>query len=350
MGDWGIYGGYGYSGELAARRAVELGHRPMLLGRDEVKLAVVAGELDLPHTAVSLADGRSLREALRGLAAVLHCAGPFRDTAAVMVDACLATGTHYLDITGEIDVIEATAARAGQAVSEGIVLMPAVGFDVVPSDCLAVHVAKRLPKATRLTIAFDANTAPSHGTAATALRIGSEATVRTGGRLESVPVAARQMTVDFGFDRGEATVSLIRWADASTAYRSTGIANIETYAALSPEVLRTFRIARHVGFLFRVPVVARRAIKTLTGGVAGPSDAQRAGKSSWLHAEVGDELGGRAAARLRVPHPYTLTAWTSVEAAVRVAAGAVEPGFQTPGMALGSDFILEFEGVERQDI
>jgi short subunit dehydrogenase-like uncharacterized protein len=268
----------------------------------------------------------------------------------MMVDACLATGTHYLDITGELDVIEATAARAGQAVSQGIVLMSAVGFDVVPSDCLAVHLIERFPTATWLTVAFDANTMPSHGTATTALRIGSRAAVRTEGRLESVPVAAKHKTVDFGFDRGEATVSLIRWADVSTGYRSTGIANIETYAALAPDVLRTLEVARYIGFLFRVPIVARRAIKSLTGGMAGPADAQREGRSSWLHAEVGDELGGRAAARLRIPHPYTITAWTSVEAAVRVAAGAVEPGFQTPGMAFGSDFILEFEGVERQDI
>jgi short subunit dehydrogenase-like uncharacterized protein len=350
MSNWGIYGGYGYSGELAARRAVEVGHRPVLLGRDDARLAAVAVELDLPHRTVSLEDGGSLREALRDLAAVLHCAGPFRDTAAAMVDACLAAGTHYLDITGEIDVIEATAARAGQAVSQGIVLMSAVGFDVVPSDCLAVHVAKRLPKATWLSIAFDANTAPSHGTAATALRIGSDASVRTAGRLESVPLAARQMTVDFGFERGEATVSLIRWADVSTAYRSTGIANIETYAALAPDVLRTLEVARYVGFLFRIPILARWAINSLTGGVAGPADAYREGKSCWLHAEVLDELGGRAAARLRIPHPYTITAWTSVEAAVRVAAGTVEPGFRTPGMAFGPDFILEFEDVERQDI
>lgn len=267
-----------------------------------------------------------------------------------MVDGCLATGTHYLDITGELDVIEATAARTEEAVSNGVVLMSAVGFDMVPSDCLAVHLAKRLPTATWLTVAFDANTVPSHGTATTALRTGSKAVVRKRDRLESVPVAAKQMTVDFGFDRGEATVSLIRWGNLSTAYRSTRIANIETYSALPPDVLRTLKFARYVGFLFRIPVLARAAINSLTGGVAGPTDAQREGKSNWLYAEVRDELGGRAAARLQIPHPYTITAWTSVEAAVRAAASAVEPGFQTPGMAFGSDFILEFEGVERQDI
>jgi short subunit dehydrogenase-like uncharacterized protein len=160
--------------------------------------------------------------------------------------------------------------------------MSAVGFDVVPSDCLAVHLAKRLPTATSLAIAFDANAVPSHGTATTALRTGSEAAVRNGGRLASLPVAAKQMTVDFGFDRGEATVSLIRWGDLSTAYRSTGIANIETYSALPPDLLRTLKMASYVGFLYRIPVPARAAINSLTGGVTGHPDAQREGKSSWL--------------------------------------------------------------------
>jgi short subunit dehydrogenase-like uncharacterized protein len=130
----------------------------------------VAGELGLPHRVVSIDDETRLHEALDGVAAVLNRAGPFRDTFQSLVDACLVTGTHYLDITGEVDVIEALAAQAPDAVSKQVVLMPAVGFDVVPSDCLAVHVAKRLPTATRLTIAFDANTPPSHGTAITALR------------------------------------------------------------------------------------------------------------------------------------------------------------------------------------
>ncbi|HVR32541.1 MAG TPA: saccharopine dehydrogenase NADP-binding domain-containing protein [Acidimicrobiia bacterium] len=335
---------------MAARRAVDLGHSPTLLGRDEERLASLAGELDLPHAAVALEDGESVRAALEGLAAVLHCAGPFQDTTAMMLQACLDTGTHYLDITGELDVIEATATRTDEATSKGVVLMSAVGFDVVPSDCLAVHLSNRLPTATRLTIALDPNTRPSHGTATTALRGRSDAAVRRDGRLVSAPVASKQRIVDFGFDRGEATASLIKWADLATAYRSTGIGNIETYAALPPDVLLGLKIASRLGFLIRVPVFARTVIKSLTGGEHGPSEAQREADASWLFGEVEDDGGARAAARLRMPHAYTLTAWTSVETTVRVAAGGVAPGFQTPATAFGPDFILEFDGVEREDI
>ena len=133
-------------------------------------------------------------------------------------------------------------------------------------------------------------------------------------------------------------------------YRSTGIANIETYAALPPEVLRGLRFANRLGFVIRVPAVARAVINSLTGGEHGPPEAQREAHASWLFGEVEDDVGGRAAVRLRMPHAYTLTAWTSVEATLRVVAGGVAPGFQTPATAFGPDFILEFEGVERQDI
>jgi short subunit dehydrogenase-like uncharacterized protein len=288
-------------------------------------------------------------QALGGISTILNCAGPFSNTAAAIVDACLATGTHYLDITGELDVIETLASRDDEAKSRGVVILPAVGFDVVPSDCLAVYLVRRLPTANSLTVAFDANTPPSHGTATTMLRSGLGALVREDGRLKAVPLGAKQRTVDFGFDRGEALVSQIGWGDLSTAYRSTGLSNIETYSAVSPAFLDMAKRARYLAPLLRFSALRRMAVRNLTRASRGPSDRQRQGRSSWLFAEVLDSEGNRAAARLRVPHPYTLTAWTSVEAAIRVAGGAVAPGFQTAGLAFGADFIMEFEGVERQD-
>ena len=93
-----------------------------------------------------------IAEHLQGIAAVLHCAGPFSQTARQMMDACLSAGADYLDITGEIDVIEWAAARGERAKQAGVALIPAVGFDVVPSDCLAAMLAERLPGAQVLAI------------------------------------------------------------------------------------------------------------------------------------------------------------------------------------------------------
>lgn len=350
MSDWGIYGAYGYSGHLAARRAVELGQQPILLGRDEARLGEIAERLELPSVVVGLDDPKPLRDALSGVSAVLHCAGPFEDTAEPMVEACLATETSYLDITGETAVLEYLASRDQDAKQAGTVILPAVGFDVVPSDCLAVHVSQQLPAASSLTIAFDANTPPSHGTASTALRSMSGARIRAEGRLVEVPVASKQLRVDFGFDRGEAVTSLINWGDLSTAYMSTGIENIETYSALPPDLVRTLKAGRFLAPLIRIPALRSMAVKSLTEGKLGPDEAEREGKSSWLYASVRSQEGRSVAARLRVPHAYTLTALASVEATTRVVARQVEPGFQTPATAFGPDFILEFEGVSREDV
>src|SRR5688500_10091214 len=67
---------------------------------------------------------------------VLHCAGPFSITSRPMVGACLRNRKHYTDITGEISVFEECADKNDRAFEAGVMLMPGVGFDVVPSDCL----------------------------------------------------------------------------------------------------------------------------------------------------------------------------------------------------------------------
>ncbi len=138
-----IYGAYGYTGELITRLAVKKGYRPLLAGRDENKLKLLADELKLPYAAFTLTEEEKLDKALQQVKAVLHCAGPFSKTARLMVYACLRNKVHYLDITGEIDVFEWIASQDALARKAGIVLMPGTGFDVVPTDCLAAHLKKK---------------------------------------------------------------------------------------------------------------------------------------------------------------------------------------------------------------
>ncbi len=103
-----LYGAYGYTGELTARLAVEQGLKPTLSGRNEAKLREVAERYDLPYITASLDD---IAPVLADFGVVMHCAGPFSRTSRPMVDACLATGTHYLDITGEVPVFQGCRTR-----------------------------------------------------------------------------------------------------------------------------------------------------------------------------------------------------------------------------------------------
>jgi saccharopine dehydrogenase (NAD+, L-lysine-forming) len=158
-----IYGAYGYTGELIARHAVAQGHEPVLAGRNQDKLDPLAAELGCPAHALSLTDGFRLRSVLEEVEAVVHCAGPFAHTALPMVEACLDAGTHYLDITGEIDVFEGLMARDPDARAADVMLLPGIGFDVVPTDCLANGLAETVTAATDLEIAFMGRGGVSHG-------------------------------------------------------------------------------------------------------------------------------------------------------------------------------------------
>ena len=169
MSGFMIYGATGYTGSLIAREAVRQAMRPILAGRSSEKLVPLASELGVEYRAFSLDPSGAIADGIRGIHTLLNCAGPFSQTARLMADACLRAGTHYLDITGEADVFEALAARDAEARAAGVVLLPGVGFDVVPSDCLAVHLKRRLPTATRLALGFQSAAHMSQGTALTVL-------------------------------------------------------------------------------------------------------------------------------------------------------------------------------------
>ena len=145
--DWMIYGANGYTGELIAREAKKRGANPVVAGRDATKIAKLATDLSLPSKVFSLDKPPDIAAALHGMGLVLNCAGPFSKTADPLMRACLIAKTHYLDITGEIDVLEGAHRLDADAKSAGVVLCPGVGFDVTPTDCIALmlktHCLKR---------------------------------------------------------------------------------------------------------------------------------------------------------------------------------------------------------------
>lgn len=343
-----IYGANGYTGELVARRAVECGLRPTLAGRNGEAVAALAEHLGLAHLAVSLDDPAGLDAALRGQRVVLHCAGPFRHTSSPMVEACLRAGVHYLDITGELAVFESLYGRDAEARAAGVTLLPGVGFDIVPTDCLAAHLKRRLPGARRLELAFRLVGRPSRGTAITAIEGAASGAVRRGGKIVRVAPGHVSRRVDFG--RGPVTVVAIPWGDVSTAYYSTGIPDITVYSYVPPLVARALRAGR-----LAWPVLAWRPVRELLRWMVrrqppGPTDAARARGLGLVWGEARDGAGSCVASRLRTPEGYTFTALAAVLIAEKTLAGAAPTGFQTPSLAFGPDLVLEIPGVEREDL
>lgn len=344
-----LYGAYGYSGRLVLERALERGRRFVLAGRREEPLRRLAERVGCEWRAFDLSSEAAIIEGLGDTALVLNCAGPFERTAAPLVDACLASGRHYLDITGEIDVFEALAARDEEARAAGSLLLPGVGFDVVPSDCLAVHLARRLPSAVRLVIGIDSRGGVSGGTATTMVEGAPRGgAVREGGVLRKEPLGARERRIDFG-DGPRAAIS-IPWGDLATAYRSTGIPDIVVFATAPPAMRRLLPLLRLAAPLLGLRPVRALARRWVRRGEPGPTTEERARGWTRVWARVEDERGRGEAARLDGPEGYTFTARTAV-AAVEAALGGTAPGgYQTPGTAFGPDFVLGIEGVERHDL
>lgn len=345
-----LYGATGYTGRLIAEAAVARGLRPVLAGRNSARLASLASDLDLERRTVRLDHPDALKLALASVPLVLHAAGPFSRTSRPMLDACLATGTHYLDITGEIEVFEALAARSREAAEAGIVVLPGVGFDVVPTDCLAAHLHQRLPSATRLRLAFRAVGGLSHGTAQTAVEnAGRWGAARVAGQIVTVPPAHDQIEATFS-DGKTRTCTAIPWGDVSTAFHSTGISNITTYAALPPGTVRAMKASRYLGPVLRSGLVQRYLRGLVDRRVSGPSEEARERGRSFVWGEATDGDGHRVVSRWEGPEGYTFTADAALRAALAVLEGRTSPGFQTPSRAFGPDFALEMDGTSREDV
>lgn len=346
---WLLYGAYGFTGELVARRAVARGERPLLAGRDAARLAALASELDLPWRQLTLDDPDALAAALEIVSAVAHCAGPFSATAAPMIDACIAAGVNYLDITGEIDVLEATHSRAAQARAAGVVLLSGAGFDVVPSDCLLAMAAAALPGASALELAFRSRGGVSRGTARSALEsLGASSLARRDGMIRPIERSARRRVVDFSGRPVEVTA--ISWGDVSTAYHSTGIGTIATYTQLPRGAGIGTQLAGTVGSMPIAGSLLRRALEAAVTRMPNPSRAAMATNTADLWARASAPDGTSIERRMRTPDGYLLTADSVVRIAARLAGDDdLAAGAHTPSSLLGARFALELDGVELVD-
>jgi short subunit dehydrogenase-like uncharacterized protein len=342
-----IYGANGYTGELITRYAVERGMKPILAGRNAIAIEELAKKHHLDYRVFSLDEAARLDAALQEVDMVIHCAGPFSLTARTMVEACLRNRKHYTDITGEISVFETMAVLDDKAKASGVMVMPGVGFDVVPSDCLARHLKDRLPSATHLSLAFYGMGRISHGTQATmTMNVGRGGAIRKDGKITPVAAAWKSREIDFGEVKKLGVT--IPWGDVSTAYHSTGIPNIEVFTVMPKQNLKMLKLSRYIGWLLATKPVQEYLQKQIPPG--GPSDEERAKGKTLLWGEASDLNGNRVESRLQTPEGYTITALAALNIAQKILDGNFKPGFQTPAKMYGADLVLEIEGVTRQDV
>lgn len=339
--NWLIYGANGYTGQLIATEAVRRQLKPILAGRNADQIQTFSQQLDCESRVFDLRDRSTVAGQLADVSLVLNCAGPFSRTSKAMIDACISTGSHYLDITGEIEAIELAAARHDQARDAGIALLPAVGFDVVPSDCLARTVAESLERPVSLQLAFAANGSISPGTARTILETaGHGGRVRKDGKIIRVPNAWKTAEIPFR-DKTRSAVT-IPWGDVASAYYSTGVPDIEVYCAQSRRNIRMMQMTRWAEPVFRLRAIKRLGNWWIDRRVSGPTEQERQTGRTQFWARAADAEGHTSEATLETPDGYATTVETSLEIVSRFLAGESATGFLTPAKAFGATFIDRF--------
>ncbi len=344
-----LYGCTGFVGRAIAEQAIQRGHNLIVAGRDPERVPRLAGEWGVDHRVFRLDESHERVQAVAGVQAVLHCAGPYIDTYEPMLEACLRGGTHYLDLTGEIPVYQALADHGLRAEVKGVMLMPGVGFDVVATDCLALHLKRRMPSATRLTLAYQSR-GPAGlppGTVKTAIEMARYGImVRREGRIVNPGRGSKTRVIDFGHGPVEAT--RLTWGDVFMAYHSTGIPNIEEYVVLPTGLRRPVAVVNRLRPLFALKPL-RSFLKWWIRGGSTPEERAQTQTSVW--GEVEDDQGQTATARLHGPEAGLIWTQRAALAAIeKVMAGWAPAGFQTPAGAYGPDLVLECEGVSREDV
>lgn len=320
-----IYGATGYTGRMAAERAKALGLTFEIAGRNHSRLAALAAHLDVPFRVFD--TGADVENALTDISVLLNFAGPFAHTAEPLMRACIKAGVDYLDITAEINVYRLAERLGAEAASNDVMLLPGVGWDVVPTDSLAVHVAQRVERPLALSIGLQVPGAMSRGSAMSVSEIISAGVLaRVDGELVSTPDATPR---HFDFGDGPVLCVPLSFGDLVTGWHSTGIPDIAMFVHIAGDAFPE-------GDLSRLP--------------DGPTAEEREAHRARAVVEVTGAGGAIARSVIETVNGYSYTPLAAVEAGRRVLEGERRPGFTTPVRVFGGGFAESIAGTVISDL
>ncbi|MFW6027262.1 MAG: saccharopine dehydrogenase NADP-binding domain-containing protein [bacterium] len=333
-----IYGASGFAGRRILAAALERGLRPVVAGRSEGPVRALADRHRLPSRVFPLTDPGALAEGLKGVDLVLNAAGPA--TAEHLARACIAHGVHCLDIGCELRSLRRLAAMDDAAHEAGVAVIAGAGFSPAVAEALALHLKRRLPGAVRLTIALCAPVQPSPGL----IRSGLEIALRPSAALRRgrIKTMRRRRLRRFDFGRGPEPCYGLGWGELAAVHRATGVRNVDFFVRARPDLARLLRLSPVLAACRRLPFLHRRFDSFAEAHGEPPSG--RRGRSR-LVGYAYDPAGRRAASRVHLPDPWTVTAQLAAVALARAAATPVSPGVQSAAQFLGSDFLAEMPGL-----
>jgi short subunit dehydrogenase-like uncharacterized protein len=146
-----VFGATGVTGRRVAAylaaRAGETGLRWAAAARDAGKATRVLGEIGVsaPETIVAdVGDAASLAAMTARTRVVLDLAGPYTLFGRPVIEACVAQGAHYADLTGELPFVRSIVEDFhGPASQAGVKIVQVCGFEALPPEMLVALAEER---------------------------------------------------------------------------------------------------------------------------------------------------------------------------------------------------------------
>ncbi len=319
-----IYGATGYTAKVFARELVKNNIEPVLAARSE-SVIHVAEKFNCENRIFPLDESSTIDKQLRDIHLVANLAGPFHVTQNPLIQSCLNTGTHYIDIAGEVPAMESAFMYDQQANNAGIMIMPGAGFGVVPTDIAAALAHEHLPDATWLKIAYATKGGVSQGTLRTILKhVDKPGFIRCDGKWEQANPAFQQMK--FTVQGKDFTAVYNPWrADLFTAYVSTRIPNIETYSVFPGLIVKMMQ----GNMLWLRDFILKNGMKLLP---EGPSEKKLEKGSTIIHVSAGNDHDSNLKVNILGPEAYLFTAKALLSISENILNGQVFHGTQTPSV------------------
>jgi len=349
-----LYGATGYIGRLTARAMVARGARPLLAGRDQVRLNALAEQLSSAENAVTLetavagSEGPGPLRALIGPGDVLvSTAGPFLKIGRPVVEAAVAAGAVYLDSAGEPPFIRQVFEEFGpRAERTGAALLTAFGYDYVPGNvagALALEAAGPDAVAVRVGYLVRGNIreATSGGTRASVAGILLKPGYSLrGGRIVTERIAAHLASFDVGGDKRQGfSIGSSEHFALPRLRRQPPVTDVGVYLGWLGAATRLV----HYGSPLAAPLERLNGVRKALDQQARRIQRTRAepGKPESFRSDVvavAADARGRCLATVRLTgaDPYSFTAPLLAWAAVTAAGQGVQPaGAIGPAEAFG---------------
>jgi len=346
-----LYGATGYTGRLVTDELLRRGVDFVLAGRNAERLKRVSEEHGggAPTRAASVDDPSALREAFDDATVVINCAGPFNRAGEPVVAAAVQTGSHYVDSTGEQTFMKLAFDRHGdEAERRGVGLVPGLGFDYGPGDCIARLAARGREPLEEVTVAYAVKGfGATRGTLRSGLGMMSEEAVEyRDGDWHPAPRGVMRASFPFPEPLGRLAVSPYPAGEQLTVPRHTDTKKVTTYlttASASPhpalEPVVPFMLPV-LGVALRTPLngLLDRAIGALP---EGPGEDDRRAARFTIVAVARDSEGRESRGTVRGEDVYGLTALLLVYGAEQMGdAGYDRAGPLGPAAAFDPEALL----------